>query len=139
MQCLRPLNRNLKRLRCYAVDAKPSGTRDRPPSALDYRKPLLIPPTPASSNDSKPDSTGGATFREPLDPQRGYEASVRVAQGGKLDARYRPAARRVLAIMVALPFSIWLSWELFQRRYMGKEQKRITRDGAGGKSSKGTS
>ncbi|KAK0782765.1 hypothetical protein LTS02_012069 [Friedmanniomyces endolithicus] len=60
---------------------------------------------------------------EPRDITRGLEASQRVVRDGILDARYRPAARRVTAIICALPIAIYLSYELFERRFMGKEQK----------------
>ncbi|KAK5696992.1 hypothetical protein LTR17_024117 [Elasticomyces elasticus] len=60
---------------------------------------------------------------EPGDIARGLEASQRVVRDGILDPRYRPAARRVTAIICALPIALYLSYELFERRFMGKEQK----------------
>ncbi|KAK5142785.1 hypothetical protein LTR32_004941 [Rachicladosporium monterosium] len=60
---------------------------------------------------------------EPKDIARGVEASQRVVRDGFLDPRYRPAARRVTAIICALPLAIYLSYVLFERRFMGKEQK----------------
>lgn len=62
---------------------------------------------------------------EHKDPARGLEASLRVAQGEKLDKRYRPASRRVLTIIVGIPFIIVLGWELYQRRFMGKEKRSV--------------
>ncbi|KAK3073759.1 hypothetical protein LTR53_004395 [Teratosphaeriaceae sp. CCFEE 6253] len=60
---------------------------------------------------------------EPADPARGLEASRRVVMGGVLDPRYRSAAWRVTAAMCAMPFAIYLSYELFERRFRGKEQR----------------
>lgn len=60
---------------------------------------------------------------EPKDPARGIEASMRFVREGVVDPRYRPAARRVTAALCALPIAIYLTYELFQRRFMGREQK----------------
>ncbi|KAI7251920.1 hypothetical protein KC343_g5569 [Hortaea werneckii] len=54
---------------------------------------------------------------------RALEASRRYITEGFKDPRYRSAARRVTAIICALPLALYLSYELFQRRFMGKEQK----------------
>jgi len=51
------------------------------------------------------------------------EAAQRYVREGILDPRYRPAARRVTAIICALPLALYLTYELFERRFMGKEQK----------------
>lgn len=58
------------------------------------------------------------------DPERGVEASRRVVKEGVLDARYKRAARSYTAIIVCIPIIIFTTWELWQRRFMGKEQKR---------------
>lgn len=42
---------------------------------------------------------------------------------GQLPAKYKPAARRITAIMVALPIAIVTSYELYQRLVLGKERK----------------
>lgn len=42
---------------------------------------------------------------------------------GILDPRYRPASRRVTAIICALPVLLVTSWMLFERQVMGVEQK----------------
>lgn len=60
----------------------------------------------------------------PQDPARGIEATRRVVKEGVLDPRYRPVARRVTALMCGLTLSIGLGYELFQRRFMGRERKR---------------
>ncbi|WPH02095.1 Hypothetical protein R9X50_00495000 [Acrodontium crateriforme] len=60
---------------------------------------------------------------EPRDFARGIAASQQVVRTGVLPARYRPAARKIISIICALPIALYLSWELYQRRFMGKEQK----------------
>lgn len=99
-----------------AVDRQP-----RPPPVNAYKndKPATIPAPPKLLNNISFPKVPAP------DPQRGIEASLNVARGGKLDPRYRPAARRVLAIMIALPVTLVLSWELYQRRFMGKEKRPI--------------
>ena len=42
---------------------------------------------------------------------------------GILDPRYKPASRRVTAIICALPVFLVTSWMLYQREVMGVEQK----------------
>lgn len=60
---------------------------------------------------------------EPKNFARGVEAAQRYVREGILDPRYRPAARRVTAIICALPLAVVLGYVLFQRRFMGVEQK----------------
>lgn len=50
---------------------------------------------------------------------------MRAAQTGELDARYKPAARKVTAFICAVPILIWSSWTLYKRFILGEEQKRI--------------
>ena len=70
-------------------------------------------PTPTPSQPKEPSDTAA----------RALEASRRYITEGFKDPRYRSAARRVTAIICALPLALYLSYELFQRRFMGKEQK----------------
>lgn len=56
-------------------------------------------------------------------PARGLDAARRAVQHGVLDPRYTPAARRILIAVVAAPIAIVTSYELFARRFMGKQQK----------------
>ena len=90
------------------------------------------PPPPKSAPNTAP--TTNATpeplppadnwfEKEPLDPARGRAASERVVREGILDARYKPASRRVTAIICALPVFLVTSWMLYQREVMGVEQK----------------
>jgi hypothetical protein len=48
-----------------------------------------------------------------------------VVREGVLDPRYKGAARKYTAIICALPIVIVLSYVLLQRRFMGKEQKKL--------------
>jgi hypothetical protein len=61
----------------------------------------------------------------PRNPERGLEAAKNVVRSGKLDERYRRAAWQYTKIICLLPLVIYLSWELYQRRFLGKEQKRL--------------
>ncbi|KAI7547439.1 hypothetical protein KC331_g5019 [Hortaea werneckii] len=70
-------------------------------------------PTPSPPKQQLPSDTAA----------RALEASRRYITEGFKDPRYRSAARRVTAIICALPLALYLSYELFQRRFMGKEQK----------------
>ncbi|KAF2207426.1 hypothetical protein CERZMDRAFT_91765 [Cercospora zeae-maydis SCOH1-5] len=64
-----------------------------------------------------------AIYSRSQDPTRGLEAARRVVKEGFLDPRYRHMARRVTAVICAMPILLYTSYELFQRRFMGKEQK----------------
>lgn len=62
---------------------------------------------------------------EPPDLARGIEASKRFVKEGVLDPKYHAAARKVTALICALPIAIYLGWVLFRRRFQGVEQKRF--------------
>ena len=109
-------------VRSYATappPAKPFKTGPLPPKAP---KPA---PTPKSTTEP-PTPVHPWLEREPLDPARGAAASLRVAREGVLDPRYKPASRRVVAIICAVPIFIVTSWVLFQRQFLGVEQKKHT-------------
>jgi hypothetical protein len=73
---------------------------------------------------SEPLAPGENWFEpEPLDPERGRAASERVVREGILDPRYKPASRRVTAIICALPIFLVTSWMLYEREVLGVEQK----------------
>lgn len=57
-------------------------------------------------------------------PARGMEATRRVVREGVLDPRYKAAATRVTALICATPIMLYLTWELYQRRFNGKGQKK---------------
>ncbi|EME49620.1 hypothetical protein DOTSEDRAFT_20051 [Dothistroma septosporum NZE10] len=122
--------------RCY------SSTKPAPPSPRPYQQ--TAPEQRSSRRPQCPDTPAAVEQKKSLisrvwpfklsqqgpidigirDPARGVEAARRVAKGGVLDSRYKPTASRVTALIVALPISIYLSYELIQRRFMGKERKR---------------
>ncbi|KAM3419166.1 hypothetical protein BST61_g5110 [Cercospora zeina] len=64
-----------------------------------------------------------AVYPPSQDPARGLEAARRVVKEGFLDPRYRRVARSFTAAICAMPILLYTSYELFQRRFMGKEQK----------------
>jgi hypothetical protein len=109
-------------VRTYATappPAKPFKTGPLPPKAL---KPAPVP----KSTTETPPVVHPWLDREPLDPARGAAASLRVAREGVLDPRYKPASRRVVAIICAVPIFLVTSWVLFQRQFLGVEQKKHT-------------
>jgi hypothetical protein len=113
-------------IRSYAIQApppiKPYQTGPLPPKA---HKPT---PTPKSTTEP-PTPVRSFLDREPLDPARGVAASLRVVREGVLDPRYKPASRRVIAIICAVPIFIVTSWVLFQRQFLGVEQRKHTERG----------
>ncbi|KAM0712671.1 hypothetical protein Q7P35_000118 [Cladosporium inversicolor] len=113
-------------IRTYATappPAKPLRTGPLPPKAP---KPAPAPiPEPTTKPPTEP-VRGDFLYREPLDPARGAAASLKVAREGVLDPRYKPASRRVVAIICAVPIFIVTSWVLFQRQFLGVEQKKHT-------------
>lgn len=76
----------------------------------------------ASRDRGRMNDTGDQATRQP-DPNAGYEAAAQVARGGKLPERYRPAARRVLMVIVSLPIAIGLTPFLYKRLVLGEEPK----------------
>ncbi|KAI6867831.1 hypothetical protein KC338_g4267 [Hortaea werneckii] len=82
---------------------------------------------PEEQPTPQPQPTPSPPKQQPQQPTdtaaRALEASRRYITEGFKDPRYRSAARRVTAIICALPLALYLSYELFQRRFMGKEQK----------------
>lgn len=42
---------------------------------------------------------------------------------GVLDPRYKEGAKRYTRLIVASPIAIFLTWELYRRRFLGVEQK----------------
>ena len=116
-------------IRTYATNAGP------PPAAKPYKSGPLPPPAPkptptTPSLNLTPEELKSSSWLshppkpEPLDPARGAEASLRAAREGVLDPRYKPASRRVLAIICAVPIFLVTSWVLFQRQFLGVEQKK---------------
>jgi hypothetical protein len=57
-------------------------------------------------------------------PEQGAEAARRYVKEGVVDRRYAGAARRVTAMICATPILIYCSYELYQRLFNGKEQKK---------------
>ncbi|KAK6424511.1 hypothetical protein LTR95_016377 [Oleoguttula sp. CCFEE 5521] len=98
------------------------------PPPLPPARPFETNPPPSSPEPDAPSPSVASQIylsAEPLDPARGYAATMRVAREGVLDKRYRPAARRVTAIICAVPVLLVTSWVLYKRQFLGEEQKRI--------------
>lgn len=110
--------------RSFATSLIARATQRAPPPPQIYKRSATQ--QPAESTTVEPPiaqpAPKDARFG-PRDLERGRQASLKAAQTGKLDARYKPAARRVLAIIVSLPVVIVLGYELFQRRFGDKQQK----------------
>jgi hypothetical protein len=58
-----------------------------------------------------------------LEPLRARAAARDFVRSGTLDKKYKPAVRRVTAAIIATPIAIILGWELYQRQFLGKEQR----------------
>lgn len=122
----------LRRFRPYA-NVRAYATTP-PPAAKPYKSGPLPPPAPKPqpmpSLNLTPEELKSSSWLshppkpEALDPARGAEASLRAAREGVLDPRYKPASRRVLAIICAVPIFLVTSWVLFQRQFLGVEQKK---------------
>lgn len=132
--------RDLQR-RTYASDrAPPPPPRPYKPRPSRPPKPPVIDETAGTASNpikqpslhrriinrlfSTRDPAPPSPSQPPRDLVRGLEASRRVVRDGVLDPRYRPAARKVTAIIVAMPMVIYLGYELAMRRFGGKEVKR---------------
>lgn len=113
----RPAPRWLERRTCTTDRLSSS----QPPKARDF-KPNLA--RHGEALDTSATSTA-ASQREPKDPARGLEAAKRAVQTGKLDDRYKSAARKYTALMCATPIAIYLSYELYRRLVLGIEQKEL--------------
>ncbi|KAK4636298.1 hypothetical protein CLAFUW4_00408 [Fulvia fulva] len=90
-----------------------------PPAEIEQKKSLFPRLWPFKPSQQGPIDLGAK------DPARGVESARRVVKEGVLDPRYKSIARRVTALICALPLSIYLGYELFQRRFKGKERKRV--------------
>ena len=98
----------------------------QPPKSRDFkpnlsREAVDSEESSADSSRNSPASKG----KEPGDLARGIEASKRVVTSGKLDPKYKAAARRWTALICAMPIALVLSYELFRRQFMGAEQKEL--------------
>lgn len=67
-------------------------------------------------------------FEQVKDVSRAEAAARRVVSEGYLDPRYRPVARRVIALIVSLPIVIVFGWELLQRWAEAISEQRAQRD-----------
>ena len=97
-----------------------------PPKPHDFKPNLsreAVNDEEASADASR--NSAASKAREPGDLARGIEASKRVVTTGKLDPRYKAAARRWTALICAMPIALVLSYELFRRHFLGAEQKSI--------------
>ncbi|OCK83477.1 hypothetical protein K432DRAFT_423346 [Lepidopterella palustris CBS 459.81] len=116
---------------------KPSSVQPKPSlhSLPKPRTPPPPPPPPApapskpsvplpSTNSSAP--AGTATTDIP-NPNTSGTPGAKTKPDGKLPPKYKPAARRVTAIMVALPIVIVTSYELYLRLIVGRERRAMPR------------
>jgi len=113
-------------IRTYATAPPPVKAYRTGPLPPKAPKPAPAPAYPEPTTEPPTEPVRDFLYREPLDPARGAAASLRVAREGVLDPRYKPASRRVIAIICAVPIFIVTSWVLFQRQFLGVEQKKHT-------------
>jgi len=93
----------------------PSSNVKPAPPGYHYRAP---PPPPSPSPSPSPSPPKPYT-----PPTRPHTRIIEPTPNMELPPKYRPAARRVTAIIVGLPFVIVMGWELFER-WNGKEVKK---------------
>lgn len=98
------------------ISKHPTDAETRPRHPKEGRKGLLARMWP--SRPAEPVYLGSQNLA------RGMEATQRVVRDGVLDPRYKAAATRVTALICATPIMLYLTWELYQRRFQGKERKR---------------
>ncbi|KAF2176994.1 hypothetical protein K469DRAFT_755359 [Zopfia rhizophila CBS 207.26] len=101
-----------------------------PSKPRDPYQPSSIPPTSTPrpfpyGSKIPPPSTSNPTAASNLPPSG--EKPVEPVPDINLPKKYKPAARRVTAIMVATPIVLVLGYELYQRFFRGKEVKTLYR------------
>ncbi|KAF2153263.1 hypothetical protein K461DRAFT_293536 [Myriangium duriaei CBS 260.36] len=108
------------------------------PATVPIKKPVSSPKAAPAKPETVHNPDTGFTFSDsaqsgsesPAARQaRGLAAAQHVAQGGKLPPRYKGAARRVTALIVALPFVIVGTPLVWERVVEGKERKVYPRPG----------
>ncbi|MCJ1359918.1 MAG: hypothetical protein MMC33_009921 [Icmadophila ericetorum] len=98
-----------------------------PPTAPETTPPSQNPTKPASSF---PSPTALNSFI--VSQQSGRQIPPRNKQGvssGQIPEKYKPAARKITATMVALPIAFVTSWILYDRLVLGNEKKRLVKLG----------
>jgi hypothetical protein len=97
----------------------------QPPKPRDFKPNLSRDSVNGGSKQANESATTASSHKQPEDLARAREASIRVVTTGKLDPRYRAAARRWTALICATPIALYLSYELYRRQFMGVEQKKL--------------
>ena len=100
------------------VYGRSRSSSSQPPKARDFKPNLARDGDISTTNAAAPSI-------EPRDPARGLEAAKRVVTTGKLDARYKGAARRYTALICATPVALYLTYELYRRLFMGVRPKEM--------------
>lgn len=94
------------------------------PADLEPRNPPTKPKTKGIFARMWPFKSTEPVYLGEHNPARGMEATRRVVREGVLDPRYKAAATRVTALICATPIMLYLTYELYQRRFNGKGQKK---------------
>lgn len=109
----------------------PSTTIALPSSPKPAPSPITPPPAGHPSSSHNPTSTQHQhQHRLPNPSYHHHRPAGRLIEpvaDTKLPAKYKPAARRLTAIVVGIPVVLVVGWELFER-WRGKEVKRVFRD-----------
>lgn len=110
--------------RCYATSLPKGIPEPRPfqPRATSER---ITRPSKVVVSPSRAPQKRDLLHRREKEPRQPVEQTKDISQGmaaarkvvsdGYLDPRYRPTARRVIAIIVSLPIVIVFGWELLHR------------------------
>ena len=111
--------------------ADPSISKTAAPSSSHTPSSLAEPVLGASSNPSKSSSLSPTALNafavSQLSARAHPSRPAPQINDGRLPDKYKPAARRITAIMVALPILIVTSCFLWGRLVLGHEQKRFVR------------
>ena len=108
-----------------AREYRPAKPAQRPKPTPPPIEELVSAPKPSLLSRILPKREPKPLREGPEDLERGFEASRRVVTEGVLDKRYKNAAKVYTRLIVALPLAIYLSYELYRRRFLGVEKKAI--------------
>ncbi|KAF2141000.1 uncharacterized protein K452DRAFT_309452 [Aplosporella prunicola CBS 121167] len=136
-----PLNQHrAPRATTRAMSSKarqPSGTaRASAPTSKPSNKPAPTTAKPSILANLSPKSLNSFAVHQlsarPGQTGTGAPSSRQWKEVEPLPAKYRPAARRITAAIVAAPIAIVTSYFLYQRLVQGEQRKVLARDSVGG-------
>ncbi|KAI9732725.1 MAG: hypothetical protein M1818_007459 [Claussenomyces sp. TS43310] len=105
--------------------AKPTSKTTGPlPSTPSSTSPPPSPPPEAKPTPVRPPiSALNASIVSQISARAGARSSAAAADRRELPPNYKPVARKVTLVIVALPIAVVTSWVLYQRLVKGEERK----------------